>query len=262
MKKLSLLKKIRNSLSPTYRAIQKLDKKFNTILEKQGLLNLKNNHVSYSQAGEDKVIEFVLDRWFHKNHPITYIDIGCNDPIDHNNSYYFYQNNGKGVLIEANPDLLGVIKKQRPNDISLNAGVVRKTNKKGMVFYKTDAPCLNTFDPNRIKEMKKHGHKVIEEIRVAVFSLTDIIEKYLNKKVPDFISVDVEGLELDILKGINLSRYRPLLFVVEANWKTFEYGEKHSIVDYLLKKDYIVVANTAANIIFADKKKFDFNVVD
>ena len=231
---------------------------WNIIKEKDKIQEELLKYESYSQCGEDKIIEFLLSYMGEKNIGISYLDIGCNDYKNLSNSYSLYKKGIRGVLIDANPVYIDEIKMYRPEDIILNCGIGAKNSEK-MKFYILNTPGLDSFDLESIKEAQRQTPwiEIVDEIEVPVYTLDEIYEKYFAS-VPTIVSLDVEGLEMDILKSTNFEKYRPYIFIIE----TIEYREKISltnkrndIIDFMEKNDYVEYAFTGVNSIFIDKRK-------
>jgi hypothetical protein len=97
---------------------------------------------------------------------------------------------------------------------------------------------------------KLKGKKIIPK-EIDVVPLTEILEKHLDNRKIDFMSVDVEGYELEVLMGNNWKKYRPKVLIVE----TLHYNYAR-IVNYLSRLDYLIVYNGDINSIFIDTRKF------
>lgn len=210
---------------------------------------------SYSQAGEDKIIQFVLDYINKDQTLVSYLDIGCNHYKHLNNTYALYQKGYRGVLVEANPVFIDELKEMRPGDVVLNVGVAGHSAD-SMKFYITNADGLNSFDLNSIHEASKKLEwlHVESEVDVPVLTMKDIIERYCGK-TPDVVSIDVEGLEVDILSGLDFEIYRPKAFIIETiNYSTkLQLNAKRSdIVEFMHTKGYEEYAFTGINSIFID----------
>ena len=250
---------MRNKFTDTHNHLANFENTlWNIIKEKDKVQEELSKYESYSQAGEDKIIEFILSYLGEKNIGLSYLDIGCNDYKSLSNSYALYKKGVRGVLIDANPIYIDEIKMYRPEDIVLNCGIGAKNSEK-MKFYILNTPGLDSFDLESIKEAQRQTPwiKIVDEIEVPVYTLDEIYEKYFAS-VPTIVSLDVEGLEMDILKSTNFEKYRPYIFIIE----TIEYREKISvtnkrndIINLMFENDYIEYAFTGVNSIFIDKRR-------
>lgn len=213
---------------------------------------------SYSQAGEDTILAYIFFVLGIKNEEISYLDLGANHAKELSNTYYFYQNGAKGVLVEANPQLIQELSFYRHNDIILNS-LVSETLDEEMNFYILSGDGLSTPDKEQAEEACKINPNILIDSIIKVKSITvnNIIEKYFGSIAPKFISIDIEGHDFEVIQSIDLDKYRPLVIVVE----TIEYRpylsiniKKHEVIDYLKTKDYVEYAFTGINSIFIDAK--------
>lgn len=213
---------------------------------------------SYSQAGEDTILAYIFFALGIKNEEITYLDLGANHAKELSNTYYFYENGAKGVLVEANPKLIQELSFYRHKDIVLNSLVSEKGNEE-LDFYILSGDGLSTPDKKQALEACEINPNISIENTIKVKSITvnNIIEKYFGGIAPKFISIDIEGHELEVIKSIDLDRFRPLIIVIE----TIEYRpylpisvKKYEAIEYLKTKDYVEYAFTGINSIFIDAK--------
>jgi len=210
-------------------------------------------HRSFSQCGEDIIINFMNDNLLRKP-CLTYMDIGAHDPYNLSNTAYFYQKGWRGVNIEPNPILFKKFLKKRPDDINLNIGIGDKTAT--LPFYILDSATMSTFSKDECDDLiKNHGFKLDKTIEVSVMSLEDVVAKYLNNRMPELLFVDAEGYEDFIIRSIDFSRLRPCIICFETvkynrtiNIKNKEYD----LVDYLKTQGYELIADTYVNSIMID----------
>ncbi len=209
-------------------------------------------HVTFSQCGED-----LIASWLLTNGPLniakpTYLDIGTHDPVLSNNTYTFYLRGGRGVLMEPNPTLAERIRKERPEDTLLVAGV-GIDDSEGMDFYMFNDSQLNTFDKEYAERMQsKRGQKLERVIRVPLININRVIAEHLQGQAPDLLSIDVEGLDLAILETLDFKRYRPKVICVETIITT-KYERNAAIPNLLDANGYELWGMTFANSIFLDR---------
>lgn len=220
---------------------------------------LPKSQLIYAQSGED----IILSQLFFKmniSHP-TYLDIGANHPSFISNTYYFYLRGSTGVCVEPNPDLYRKIKKLRPRDTVLNIGIgVGEETTADFYVFPKHADGLSTFSKSDAAYwgeigMKQVGRIEYEKIiQVPLQSINTVIANNF-KQVPDFISIDVEGLDLQILQSIDFEAYAPPVLCVE----TLSYGEdqteykREDIIVFVKGKNYELYADTHINSIFLRK---------
>lgn len=212
----------------------------------------KHAKISYSQLAEDTLIDSIFSAL--GIHQPTYIDIGAHAPIYLSNTYLFYRKGSRGVCVEPNPLLYKNIQKKRKRDICLNMGVGISAATEAS-FYIMTSSTLSTFSKEDAERMVSYGREKIEEIiTVPLISFDEIVKKYL-RACPNLVSLDVEGLDLAILKTIDFSIYRPEVFCVETLTYTEDNFEEKitSTIDFMVSKGYLIYADTYVNTIFVDK---------
>jgi len=210
---------------------------------------------SYSQAGEDAVLRFLFND--KKINNIRYLEIGTNIPDFGNNTYLFYKSGSRGVCVEADKTLIPQIRKLRPGDTVINAGVA-VSNDKEADFYIFESSGINTFDKAEAEKRAAMGtYKIKEVTQVPLLNINTIIEQNF-KKCPDLLSIDIEGFDLDVLKSIDYARFQLPVICAE----TCTYSENHirkkdpSIANFMLGTGYEIYADTYINTIFVNKNWF------
>ncbi len=207
-------------------------------------------HLSYSQFGED----FIIANLFHLMgiNQATYIDIGAHHPFNVSNTALLHARGSRGVNIEANPDLMPAFLEHRPQDINLNVGIGPEP---GILdFYRIDTwSGRNTFS-KEIAEAFTRSHPqftINDVIKIQIVTLNEVIERYCGGIFPDFMSIDVEGLDFDILSSANFSTTRPKVICVEAiSGNDIDCGPE--ILKLLTERGYKSHAKTIGNIILVD----------
>ncbi len=205
----------------------------------------------FSQSGEDLVVMYVF-RALGIEKP-SYLDIGAFLPVFSNNTYLFYLAGGRGVLVEPNVDLTSELRRARPEDVTLPVGIGFSDKEDALDYYRLDTPQLNTFDKDRADELVRTGHRLVEVIKARLLPVNQVIAEHFGGKSPDFLSIDVEGLDLSILKTLDFGKYRPKVICAEtANPR----GDKMepAVADFLREKGYSVRGMTFPNTIFVDDK--------
>ena len=173
----------------------------------------------------------------------TYVDIGANDPNLINNTRRFYRKGWTGINCEPNVVLFQKLAKARPRDINLNCGAGPVETE--MVFYSMSADMLSTFNRSSAEQYERDGYKILEQVRVPVITLKAIFDKL--GRPADFMSLDVEGWELEVLKSNDWRKHRPTLIVAEINQGA------GPIAEYLIEVGYEIVWRNPTNAIFRDK---------
>ena len=210
-------------------------------------------HMSYAQAGEDMVVNYILGHL--KVEQKRYLDIGAYDPAYLSNTYFFYQQGHRGVLVEPNVTMCDKLRAVRPGDTVLEAGI--GVDKPGAAdFYVMSDPSWNTFDRAEAESrIKASGGKAsIKEVRkVPLLDVNEVIAEHFKDAPPAFLSIDVEGWEFRILKALDLRRFRPKLICIE----TLPLGDNRHVQDiapYMKSRGYVARGGSFVNTIFVDGK--------
>jgi FkbM family methyltransferase len=219
-------------------------------------IGITKSKQSFSQCGEDLLVNYIFSLRGIK-YP-TYIDIGANHPFFLSNTAFFYIKGCRGVNIEANPSLMNEFEFFRRKDTNLNLGIGPVNGE--MDFFVINDPTLSTFSKNEADRLTTTGsYYVLAVKKVKLVTITDVINKYCNGHFPDFLSIDVEGLDYDILRSIDFDKHWPKVICVEAaEYSPVGAGaRKDDIIDFLISKGYYEYANTNLNAIMV-KKEFWF----
>jgi len=169
----------------------------------------KSPMVSYAQNYEDVMLWRALQN-------ITsgfYIDVGAHHPVWDSVTKVFYENAWSGINIEPITEWFEELSKDRPNDINLQLAVGAEQGE--MTLYEIPNSGLSTFD----KAMaERHEHERAckkNERKVSLRTITDICEEHKVETV-HFLKIDVEGAEKQVLEGIDFTKIRPWIILLEA----------------------------------------------
>lgn len=212
--------------------------------------------VSYSQSGEDVIVNYLFNTYNITNP--TYLEIGTNYPIKCNNTFYFYNRGSRGVCIEPDSEMYKVIKKVRPHDTVLNVGIGISDVKEAIFYlFPGEVNGWSTFSKEEAELREKKSGIKPKEVIVPLRSINSVIEQYFNPW-PNFISLDVEGLDLQILRSMDFDRFKPEVICVETiTFSTNNTEEKiNDIAAFMHMKGYITYADTHINTIFCKKELF------
>ncbi|MDE6005039.1 MAG: FkbM family methyltransferase [Oscillospiraceae bacterium] len=216
------------------------------------------NKKTYSQAGEDAIILYACAMLGIPFQECNYLDLGANKPVEMSNTYFFYQQGARGVLLEANPALIPALQNKRSEDIILNQAVTDKSDE-NIIFNILNLDGLSKIgDISEILE-KNPTAKLMQAITIKTITVNDIIKNYFDNKAPVILNLDIEGLELEILKSIDFEIYRPLFLIIEMipYSKNLSVGIKNQeLLNFMQSKNYLEYAFTGINSIFIDKIKY------
>ena len=204
---------------------------------------------SYSQCGEDLIVDFLF-MWLGKENR-RYLDIGANHPKDLNNTYLFYERGVRGVLIEPDPGLFRRLRKVRPEDVCLNVAV-GVDGRPAAKMYRMSSRTLNTLVKSQAAEYESYGREKIEAVfEVLQRDINDILATEFAE-CPNYVSLDVEGLDLEILKKWDFERFRPDVMCIETLTFTQNGTERKltEITELMKAYGYLIYADTYINTIF------------
>lgn len=189
---------------------------------------------SYSQYGED-----VAAMNYFKGKKGTFLDLGANDGITISNTYLFYLNGWKGVLVEGSPFVFDKLKKNFENSDSIQCLNICLSEREGFYdFYhnvnhdvnpnidKNNMDILSTIDEKSFEKSKTWG--TFEKHKVFCHTF-DVVMENSKYKTFDLISIDIEGLDYKVLKQIDLNKTKTNCVIIEHN---NDEEEKNKILDY------------------------------
>jgi len=216
------------------------------------LVKFKNNHLdghankSYSQEGED----LILRRLFEHKPDGFYVDVGAHHPMRFSNTYLLYRKGWHGINIDAMPGSMKAFNRKRKRDINLEIPVSDK--RETLTYYMFNEPALNGFSRELARERDGRGDcRVIAKQDITTATLEEILDKYLpDGQEIDFMSVDVEGLDLQVLKSSNWEKYRPAYVLAEILNSSLETLAASDIHAFLTKAGYASYAKTVHTVVF------------
>lgn len=203
---------------------------------------------SYSQEGEDMILRRLFEGVAHGR----YVDVGAHHPRRFSNTYLFYRRGWRGINIEPNPEAFRMFESDRNGDTNLQMGIASR--KGTLTYYQFDEPALNTFDQGMVEARRSTPYRVIGTVPVVVDRLDSVLGRYLPAGAQiDFLSVDVEGLDYEVLTSNDWQRFRPKCVVVEALRETVEEAVTGNTASLLNQQGYELVAKTLNSLIFREK---------
>lgn len=204
----------------------------------------------YAQEGED----IILARIFDNKKNGFFVDIGAHHPARFSNTYYFYKNlNWRGLNIEPNPEVLTLFQLKRGRDINLNFGVASKAEI--LEFYQFDEPALNTFSKSMLDErLSSTPYKHLGTKRIQVLPLSEILDRHLPPNTHiDFMTIDVEGLDLEVLHSNDWGKYRPSWVLAEQLGVDNIENLDFEIHNFMKSKNYQLFAKTYNTLFYKNR---------
>ncbi len=181
-----------------------------------------------------------------------FVDVGAHDPIRFSNTYSLHKRGWQGINIDPLPTCIERFKTMRPNDINLNIGVSDKEG--SLEYFDFEEPAYNTINPLRAKYVLENSYtKLKGKCIIKIDTLKNILDKYINGRTIDLLTIDVETMELSVLQSNDWVKYRPRFIVMESIVNVNESLDniyKDPAVHFLIDKQYVVVAKVANAVFF------------
>ena len=204
-------------------------------------------------------VDLIIGELFKNQEKGIYIDVGCNHPFIGNNTYKLFKKGWNGINIDLDYTFIDSFKFHRPKDDNIQIGVSDKSGEQEMYFHH-ERSAINTLENSR-------GKNAILKKNIKTSTLNNIIEKsnFKNKEI-DYVSIDVEGFELNVLKGFDLKKYKPKALSIEfidpqMKKEEFYHQNINNIINsevykYMSDNDYHFVNLLHSDLIFVSKEIF------
>lgn len=168
--------------------------------------------LTFSHSGEDRFLSVLfqnIDRGF-------YVDFGCFHPTIYSNTFLLYRRGWRGLNLDANPDAINSMNRERPDDINVFMAVAEERGTAQLTYFGEFASS-NTISRDFAADIvRKQGVEIKRLIDVACDSTAAILDKFLEKDTKiDYWNVDLEGFDLVALRTNNWAKYRPTVISVE-----------------------------------------------
>lgn len=208
----------------------------------------------YAQCGEDLIVESLLRARLLKQrrpmHSVAYVEIGANHPVATNSTYLFYEKYGaRGVLVDADPALIPNLEQVRAGDKILNVAISAK-NDATATLHVAALSELSSVRPGHTDHFGSiEGNAgVVRTVTVPNLHIHEFLGRYASGDV-DFLSIDCEGIDLEIIAAMDLNRFRPYVIQCEPS-DHIEPGTSERITNLMEASGYRLVAKTDVNLIF------------
>lgn len=229
---MKLEEKIKNKF--LYSKKKNLFKYFYFFLQRFKNRGLKRN---YTVTG----VDLLLDNFFKKLNikKGIYVDVGCNHPFFNNYTFLLNKNGWSGINIDLDFHYIDMFNYFRPNDHNKQIAIAEKRGETDLFFYHNKS-AINTLS----KEIYSSRGSAAKEIRkIQTETLNNVIQNspFVDMKI-NLLTIDVEGFEMNVLKGFDLDKYSPEAIIVEY-------------IDPLMKKEEFYNQNIN-NVINSDLFRF------
>lgn len=205
----------------------------------------KHHSLTYSQEGED----CLLHRIYVNQMTGFYVDIGAHHPQLFSNTYRFYLRGWQGINIDPLPGSKLLFDKFRPNDLNLEVAISDSND--CLIYHSFEEPAFNTFDT--LVAGTRHA-SLLSQQYIRTYKLADILDKYLPAgQHIDFMTIDVEGLDLNVLRSNDWSRFRPTYVLAESlGMQTIYQVIDSPLHTYMRSNNYSLFAKCVNTLFFID----------
>ena len=213
------------------------------LFRKLCLTRLKFSH--YSGAGEDISIR----KLFPSDHRGLFVDVGCYHPIKYNHTWALYKKGWRGINIDIDDIKIELFNMVRREEVNLACAV---SNKPGMVKYYR-AGWFSQINSIRETETGVMDGYVTREVECQ--TLTSLIDstKYKDRRI-DFLNVDVEGNDFEVLSSLDFQRYQPSLIAVEIHERTLDRVQNSELYRLLRDMKYELVGWCGETLLMASRE--------
>lgn len=186
---------------------------------------------SYSHCtSKGEQIDVLLDQLFESKTNGVFIELGANNGLTQSNTAFFEFHRGwKGILIEPSVSAYTECVKNRPNSMCVNAACVSNEYSAPHVNGDFNGNLMSSVNGTRL-----HNNQLNQCSAITLERVLDT--RYISHI--DFLSLDVEGYELEVLRGLNLNKYRPTFMLIELYQKDYA-----AIVSFLEGHHYTLLRN-------------------
>jgi FkbM family methyltransferase len=177
-------------------------------------LGIKSDTDYFSQAGEDAILSQIFE-YVKPTESGRYLDIGAYHPYRHSNTYLLYKAGWKGVNVDPNPTAKAEFDKYRKNDVNVHAGIGAADGELSYYIIE-ESSTMNSFSS---ANLERHGmlDQVKRVVKVPVFTLSTLVSRFPEVAKTDYMNIDAEGFEMEIISGLDSSGLRPVLITLEQN---------------------------------------------
>lgn len=221
----------------------------------QKIRSIKKVNKSHSS----NAVDLIIGELFKNKKNGIYIDVGCNHPFIGNNTFKLFKKGWSGINIDLDYTFIDSFNFYRPGDYNIQIAVSDKIGEQEM-YYHHERSAINTLDVKR-------SSKSILKKNIKTTTLNNIIEnsKFKNQQI-DYVSIDVEGFELNVLKGFDLNKYKPKALSIEfidpeMTIEEFYHQNINNILDsdlykFMTKNGYHFVNLLHSDLIFVSEEIF------
>ncbi len=213
--------------------------------------------LSYSQEGEDLVLARILQNFECTNG--FFVDIGAHHPTRFSNTFYFYSRGWRGINVDAMPGTKKLFDRMRSRDITIECGIGAE---QGLLkYFSFNESALNTFSESEAIRKNVDPYYIINTLLIPVVTLKQILDDHLPKGTQiDFMTIDAEGFDHDIVSSGDWCKYRPRVLLLELLNTEIQGLENHPTAALLKSHNYRAIAKTYNTCFFVANETLPQNV--
>ncbi|MCC8400583.1 FkbM family methyltransferase [Paraburkholderia sp. MMS20-SJTN17] len=198
----------------------------------------------YSQFGEDAVLREIISPQCNKG---IYVDVGAYHPVKFSNTHALYKRGWRGINIDMDPVKIEAFSLARSDDVNVCAAISSEKQLKE-VYNFSNYGLTSTLDP---VVAAAELQKPVSIRTVETTTLNDVLEhsRYAGQEI-DLLSIDVEGHDYEVLRSIDIDRYKPKIIIVESTLGSIREVIDSAIFRYLEERNYRLVSWTYLSLIF------------
>lgn len=201
----------------------------------------------FGQEGEDAVLAGLIDP--EGNRKGFFVDVGAHHPTRFSNTWRFYQAGWRGINIDPTPGSMAPFCELRPEDVNLEVGVSQEAAVRK--FYCYNEPALNGIDNDRREELKDTHYKLERILDVETLPLSEILRRYEDRFVsPSFLTIDVEGLEIEVVSSLDLNKYPFDFILIEQRLPDLTALGDSDVWKFMAERGYKAVACTGRTVFY------------
>lgn len=198
----------------------------------------------YSQYGEDAVLREIISPTFNSG---VYVDVGAYHPIKFSNTYALYRRGWRGINIDMDPVKIDAFKLARSDDTNVCAAISNERVTRQAYSFSSYG-LTSTIEPT---EVARRSETPVSVRNVETTTLDDVLQnsRYSSREI-DLLSIDAEGHDYQVLRSLDINKYRPKIVIVESTLMSINDIVKSEIYRYLVDHGYRLASWTHLSLIF------------
>lgn len=211
------------------------------------LLGIKTDTDFYSQGGEDAIVWLIFSSILRIQKGF-YVDVGAYHPFSHSNTYLLYKAGWRGMNIDPRYGMKKLFDLYRPEDINVEAGIAEENTELDYFILDEDS-TMNSFSKDNLKRIGQIQN-ITRTVKVPVYRLDYLMSQHQTIDKIDYLNIDAEGFEMEILRTVDFDKHTPSLISIEQNnTLTLKDVFGSQVCEFMATKNYTPIAK---NIIMQD----------